>query len=184
MARPFSQVVFGLSTTERLLASTTCCLSAPPLGPSGAPATSFGLLLFPQSSVAAMVLAAASAGTSSLGSAASLGGGGSSPPLQGGVGREGSLFLTPHVLGFTTMLAADLKAEHDLTFKLSLKVRRGIRSRFAALQAAAYALCGPQDVSHAARGEAPDSLLVLTKGARAARTRHQVQEGGAGGMVE
>ncbi|EFJ51448.1 hypothetical protein VOLCADRAFT_87764 [Volvox carteri f. nagariensis] len=69
------------------------------------------------------------------------GGGGLLGGAGGGWGREGCLYVTSRVLGFSTMLAGDLKGITDITHHIKLKTVREV-----------------------ARGEGPDTLLVLTHG--------------------
>lgn len=40
-------------------------------------------------------------------------------------GREGSLYVSPRAVGFSTMLSGDLKATTDITVHVKRKVKRG-----------------------------------------------------------
>ncbi|KXZ43779.1 hypothetical protein GPECTOR_81g229 [Gonium pectorale] len=102
-----TQIVFGLRSSERLLATATCALTAQPV-------------MLPPLAAPAAAAPAAGGGGSSYGNVFGY------SSLYGGLpftwfGREGSLYVTSRVLGFSTLLLGDLKANHDVTFKLPLK---------------------------------------------------------------
>ncbi len=108
------QVLFGLRSSERLVASTSCILAPPVGGPAAAAA-------------AAAAAVAAAGGSAGLVAAAATGGS-STPSVTAGPGREGTLYVTQRVLAYTTMLASDLRTTTDVTLKLQLKVGRKART--------------------------------------------------------
>ncbi|KAG2498374.1 hypothetical protein HYH03_003633 [Edaphochlamys debaryana] len=141
------QGLFGLGPKERLVASSPCSvtylpgLAALAAGAAGGPATPAAAAA---TAAANALAAAAAAGTVSTAFGQSLGGGlgiglvGASP---GASSREGFLYVTPRMLGFSTLLGADLKGMTDTTFKLRLN-----------------------DVRETVRGETADCLVVATAG--------------------
>ncbi|KAG2439788.1 hypothetical protein HYH02_010423 [Chlamydomonas schloesseri] len=118
-----AQVVFGLRASERLVASTACSLLAPPVGPTGAPAAAAA----PLALVSSAVPGATNSSSSSAAAASAV------------ASRDGLLYLTPRVLGYSTLLAGDLRGGADITFKLRLK-----------------------DVKDVLRGDGADSLVITT----------------------
>lgn len=101
-----AQVVFGLRASERLVASTACSLLVPPVGATGAPAAAAASLAL----VSTAVPGATNSSSSSAAAASAV------------ASRDGLLYLTPRVLGYSTLLAGDLRGGADITFKLRLKV--------------------------------------------------------------
>ncbi|KAG2424046.1 hypothetical protein HXX76_014867 [Chlamydomonas incerta] len=118
-----AQVVFGLRASERLMASTACSLMAPPVGATGAPAAAAASL--------ALVSTAVPGPTNSSSSAVAA--------ASAVASRDGLLYLTPRVLGYSTLLAGDLRGGADVTFKLRLK-----------------------DVKDVLRGDGSDVLVITT----------------------
>eukprot|EP00198_Chlamydomonas_reinhardtii_P004311 XP_001693647.1 predicted protein [Chlamydomonas reinhardtii] len=118
-----AQVVFGLRASERLVASTACSLLVPPVGATGAPAAAAASLAL----VSTAVPGATNSSSSSAAAASAV------------ASRDGLLYLTPRVLGYSTLLAGDLRGGADITFKLRLK-----------------------DVKDVLRGDSSDCLVITT----------------------
>ncbi|GLC37119.1 hypothetical protein PLESTB_000981900 [Pleodorina starrii] len=110
------QVLFGLRSGERLIATASCYLTPPAgaIGQSAGAGTGLPVTTGPAPGV----------------------------PGSGGVyGREGWLYVTPRVLGFSTLLAGDLKGTTDVTSHIKLRTVREVT-----------------------RGDGADTLLVWTHG--------------------
>lgn len=144
-ARPYTQVIFGLRQRERLVASSACALGAACLS-SATPSLVYGpQALQPGLALAGVLSGAQPAGASASGLGVLLG--------MGAAGRgataEGGLYVTSRSIGFTTLLAGDVRGVTDVTLRLPQR-----------------------ELSVVRRGDAPDTLLVQTHGTYGGAVRY------------